>query len=72
MAGLEQLRTDNVNELYSNLGRYRAAQRRVIAGRCAVCGAEFAGTVLRQYCSRKCLVRAHRRRKAASGQPEED
>lgn len=66
MVGYEPEKVESVRELYSSLGRYRAAQRRVIAGHCAVCATEFAGTVLRQYCSRKCLVRAHRQRKAAS------
>ena len=53
-----------VSEFYQAVGRYRAAQRRMVAGRCAVCRAEFVGTVLRRYCSRKCLVRAYRLRKA--------
>ena len=53
-----------LSEMYSALGRYRAARRRLEKGTCMVCQEGFTGTVLRRYCSRRCAVRAHRLRKA--------
>ncbi|MBI4497723.1 MAG: hypothetical protein HY689_07495 [Chloroflexi bacterium] len=54
----------DLSAFFSAIGRYRAAQRRVLAGCCVVCGVEFKGTVRRRYCSGRCSVRAYRQRKA--------
>ncbi len=43
-------------------GRFFAALRRRVQGRCEVCGAPFEGTVRRKYCSNRCASRVYRAR----------
>ena len=44
----------------TELARALAARRRIVEGKCDVCGTPFRGTAKRRYCSHKCAVRAHR------------
>jgi hypothetical protein len=56
-------RTDNQepgDESATELARALAARRRIIEGKCEVCGTPFWGTAKRRYCSHRCAVKAHR------------
>jgi hypothetical protein len=44
----------------TELARALAARRRIIEGRCEVCGTPFKGTAKKRYCSHRCAVKAHR------------
>lgn len=51
----------------SDLARRLAAQRRIVEGRCEICGAPFTGTRKKRFCSHNCAQKAHLRNKAEKG-----
>ena len=56
----------------SEFARRLAAQRRIVEGKCEVCGTSFTGTLKKRYCSHNCAQEAHIRNKAALAKTTDD
>ncbi len=56
----------------TELARALAARRRIVEGKCEVCGTPFQGTAKRRYCSHRCAVIAHRKGMSRPHRSKED
>jgi endogenous inhibitor of DNA gyrase (YacG/DUF329 family) len=56
--------SDDVENAYTALGKYRASLRPQMQGECEVCGQHIHGYATRRFCSNRCRQRAFRRKQA--------
>ncbi len=61
-----------MNKKYlSEAGKALVSARRLVDGRCPICGDQFLGIKRRKYCGPVCNMRAYRARKKVKGEIDE-